>query len=162
MDLEAAASDRCPRQRAADVVGDRFLDVHEREAVVDLDRPDDAPRDAGLVRDRSDQVAGPDTRTPAATDEEADPWSARARSVHARSTAVIWTEPATLAVDWGADSPRAGSWAVAGRWAVPSRRTPTGRWTLPRSGALPGSRAVTGPGTPVRARPLVTARRSAT
>jgi hypothetical protein len=87
-DLESLAADRGLAQGRDDGIGDPLLHVDKREALVDLDRTDDAARDVRLVGDGADEVARPKSSSPATADEQPDPWPARARAIAtARRTA---------------------------------------------------------------------------
>ena len=80
-DLESLAADRGLAEGRDHSVGDALLDVHQREAFIDLDRADDTAGNVRLVGDGTDQVARAQPGAPPATDEEADPRPARAGAI---------------------------------------------------------------------------------
>ena len=64
------ALDHRGAQRLDDLVGRRLRDLHQGEALVDLDRADVLAAEPGLPGDGPDQVAGPDAGLPAQADEQ--------------------------------------------------------------------------------------------
>jgi hypothetical protein len=73
VDAESAAADRRPAQRGDDAIGHRRCDIHEREPIGDLNRPDSTAANARLVRDCADEIARAHPRLAATTDNEPNP-----------------------------------------------------------------------------------------
>ena len=116
-DRQLPAPDRRPPQGLDDRFGDALVDVDQGERVIDADGTDGRAGDAGLVRDRADEVAGTKADLSSAADEQADPRTGTARPILARARSGCGRDPLSRP---GARRVRGGQVGPPGDRSVPA------------------------------------------